>query len=249
MDAAALYVAHRELLLYVAGRKFNVPETDCEPLLHDAVLALLRMNGRVGDPKAWLIAAVCNASRAYWRARARMNEVEGARIEEIADTPGSVDVDRIEREILVREVLRQMERRDRGVLRLHYYEQLTAREIAERLRTTTRYAEKLIAKALRRARTAYQRLSAPRQAPLQTKRSPGLVWQRNVAAPRDREEPLGPCEPTSFRATPLASPAAPGPQAAAASDCSIEQSFRSRCDGRPEIPTPREGITAWTFSG
>ena len=188
LDPEALYVTHRQLLLYIAGRKFNVPEEDCEPLLHDALLSLLRTDERVGNPKAWLVAAVCNASRAYWRGRARVHDVEGARIEEIPCSPQTLDVERIEREILVREVVRWMEPGDREVLRLHYYEQLTAPEVAVRLATTSRYAEKLIAKALGRARTVYVRLSAHRGAALPAKSPLRLARYRGAAAQSDPRE-------------------------------------------------------------
>ena len=160
VDVEALYLAHRRLLLWVAGRKFHVPEADCEALLHEALLSLLRTRDVIANPKAWLIAAVSNASRAYWRERIRTDAVEGTRIEAIVDTTDSLDADRIEREILVREVVSRMRATDREVLRLHYYEQLTAPEVAARLDTTTGYAEKLITKALKRARALYVWMSS-----------------------------------------------------------------------------------------
>jgi DNA-directed RNA polymerase specialized sigma24 family protein len=49
-------------------------------------------------------------------------------------------------------MLAAMTSRHREVLRLHYYEQLSATEIARHLGTTRRYAEKLIGKALKQAR-------------------------------------------------------------------------------------------------
>jgi RNA polymerase sigma factor (sigma-70 family) len=162
----ALYVQYRGLLLYVAARKFHVPAMDCEALVHEALMALLQACVRIENPKAWLVAAVCNASRAYWRTRARITNMEGARIDSLADTTDTFDAKRIEQEVLVRALVRRLRPEDREILRLHYYEQLTAAEIATRFQTTTGYAEKLIVIALRRARDIYSWLSTqPCQAP------------------------------------------------------------------------------------
>jgi RNA polymerase sigma factor (sigma-70 family) len=162
LDVGALYVQYRTLLLYIAGRKFSVPERDSEELVQEALLSLLRSGERIERPRAWLVAAMCNASRGYWRERGRFEAVEGASVGAAAVTIDAVGVERLEREILVRRVLERMRPRDCEVLRLHYFERLTAPELATRLDTTAGYAEKLIVKALKRAREVYGWLSTPR---------------------------------------------------------------------------------------
>lgn len=147
------------LLLVIAARKFNVPEADCENLVQDAMLALLRMGERVNDPRAFLIGAICNASRAYWRTQTRVSNIEGADLDAVAAFTVVSDDDRIERELVMRRVLARLSPADREVLRLHYYEQLTAREVAARLSVTHRYAEKRIVEALRHARVVYTELT------------------------------------------------------------------------------------------
>jgi RNA polymerase sigma factor (sigma-70 family) len=148
------------LLLVIAARKFNVPEADCENLVQDAMLALLaRLGERVENPRGFLIGAICNACRAYWRERTRGNHVEGTRLEAVATVTVASEADRIEHELVMRRVLSRLSPADREVLRLHYYEQLTAREVAERLHVTHRYAEKRIVEALRHARIVYTELA------------------------------------------------------------------------------------------
>src|SRR5258708_2224423 len=127
-------------------------------LVHDTMLALLRRAERVDAPRAFLVGASCNASRAYWRARTRVSNVEGARLDAVALAVVESDAGRIEQELLVRRVLEGLRPTEREVLRLHYYEHLPAREVAQRLNVTHRYAEKLIVGALRHARIVYEEL-------------------------------------------------------------------------------------------
>lgn len=136
-----------------------MPDHDCEALVQDAVFSYLT-SGPPDNPRAWLVAAVCNASRHYWRQRVRTSDLEGARLDEVEGPPDGMDIDRMERSILVRGLLARLRPRDRDVLRLHYFEGRTATEIADILETTARYAEKLIWKALTHARDEYDRLNA-----------------------------------------------------------------------------------------
>lgn len=138
-----------------------MPDGDCEQLLQDALFSYLTVGRPVENPRAWLVAAVCNASRHYWRFRARTTSMEGTRLDEIPDLPQEMDVERLELEILVRSLLERLHPGDREVLRLHYFEGMTAAEMAAALDTTVRYAQKLISKALVRVRREYQRLNTP----------------------------------------------------------------------------------------
>ena len=132
-------------------------------MVHDVVLSWLTCSTDVKDPKAWLVAATCNGSRAYWRTRARTLYVEGMAL---ADADGLAEdeeaVESLERTLLLRAVLARLDPCLREVLRLHYYEGCTAGEIARRLDTTYGYAEKLIGKALRKVRCLYAALHAAR---------------------------------------------------------------------------------------
>lgn len=156
---ATLYVECRALLLYVACRKFGVPEEDAESLLHDAVLSLLTTTATLENPRAWLVAAVANASRAYRRSRARYELIPQDAFDEMTTLGSTVDAEQVERKLTLSDILRHLHPRYREMLRLHYLEQLTSSEIADRLGSSTRYAEKRIVLALRRVREAYTSLT------------------------------------------------------------------------------------------
>jgi RNA polymerase sigma factor (sigma-70 family) len=140
-------------------RKFGVPAGDAEALLQEALLALLTTDAVISHAKAWLVATMCNGSRSYWRQRARTDRVEGATLPlEMVDDDH--EVERLERQLLVQAVLSLLPAADRSLLRLHYFEELTAAVIGEQLGMMKRYAEKRISKALRRARDVYTALHA-----------------------------------------------------------------------------------------
>jgi RNA polymerase sigma factor (sigma-70 family) len=115
----------------------------------------------IENPKAWLIAAVCNGSRHYWRSRSPLFASEDLDGETFARDPAA-ELTKIEHDILVSRMLSLLPPRQREVLRLHYFEQMTAPEMAARLGTTTRYAERLIWKSLKSARRIYERLQNPK---------------------------------------------------------------------------------------
>ena len=137
--------------------KFRVPSADPETLLQDVIFSFWISYARIADPRAWLVGAI-NASRAYWRIQSRVEQIDSgtlARFEEGRAT----DPDQLEREMLVRAVLIRLRAPDRELLLLHYFEQMTAREIAEHTGMTLRYTEKRIVIALRRALMEYVALA------------------------------------------------------------------------------------------
>jgi RNA polymerase sigma factor (sigma-70 family) len=157
-EAERFYREYRRLLLYVAARKFRVPDADAEALLQEAMVAFLTTHTRVESPKAWLVATMCNLSRRYWRDRIRDGDVEGGARPDAAEGTPDCNLERIECDLLVQRVLSLLQTGDREVLHLRYFEQLTGRAIAERLGTTLGYAEKRVRVALGRAREIYVRL-------------------------------------------------------------------------------------------
>jgi RNA polymerase sigma factor (sigma-70 family) len=70
-EVEALYLEHRNLLLYVACRKFRVPDCDAENLIQEVFLSLMQTGTKIENVRAWLVAAMCNASRHYWRSSGR----------------------------------------------------------------------------------------------------------------------------------------------------------------------------------
>ena len=158
-DVGDLYIRHRNLLLYVACRKFRIAEIDAENLIQDVFLSFLQTGSRVENTKSWLVAAMCNASRHYWRAQGRTEALP----EDMAERsdPGSQSIgDLMASQLTMRHVLAYLRPQCRETLRMHYYEGRSAAEVGRELDTTTRYAEKLIHNCLKRAREIYVSITA-----------------------------------------------------------------------------------------
>lgn len=147
---AEMYDQHYDLLMFLAHRRYAVPATDAEALVHEVFVGLLAAREAIHEARAWLIGAICYASRAYWRSKRREKDfAEGLgwesrlrRFTPPEDTPTRLTVGKM---------LDALPNRQRESLRLRFFEGCTMREVALELGTTERYAEKLVAKAIRRA--------------------------------------------------------------------------------------------------
>jgi RNA polymerase sigma factor (sigma-70 family) len=161
-EAAALYVEHRTLLLYVACRKFRIPDTDAENLIQEVFLSFLQTGTKIENVRAWLVAAMCNASRHYWRATGRTESLP----EDFNDhsDPGSHGLaEQYTLRMTIRQALDYLQPRCRETLWLHYFEGRSAGDVARELETTNRYAEKLIHNCLKRVREIYMNITAVKQ--------------------------------------------------------------------------------------
>ena len=158
-DVEVLYTRHRALLLAVACRKFRVPEGDAEGLLQEVFVSYLQTGVKIENVRAWLVAAICNASRHYWRTQGRAEQLPEDFPEQ--SDPGSHALpERFALEISIRQALQYLQPRCRETLWLHYFEGRAASDIAHELETTTRYAEKLIHNCLKRVREIYMNITA-----------------------------------------------------------------------------------------
>lgn len=158
-EVETLYVQHRSLLLYVACRKFRIPECDAENLIQEVFLSFLQTGTKIDNIRAWLVAAMCNASRHYWRASGRTESLP-ENFDDQSD-PGSHGLaEQFAMQMTVRQALRYLQPRCRETLWLHYFEGRSAGDVARELETTNRYAEKLIHNCLKRVREIYMNITA-----------------------------------------------------------------------------------------
>ena len=149
----ALYREHFDFLVAVAVRKFRVPDTEADTLVHDVFLSYLKRSDVVRDLKGWLLGAICNASRYYWRGHSRDISVEEDfdRID-----PASANIlESLPNQLAAREALACLTPRCQEVLRLRYYDGRSIQEIAEHFGLATKYTQKLVTKCLRRAERLY----------------------------------------------------------------------------------------------
>lgn len=158
-DVETLYLEHRSLLLYVACRKFRIPDSDAENLIQEVFLSYLQTGTKIENIRAWLVAAMCNASRHYWRAQGRTESLP----DDFNDhcDPGSQGLaEQYMTRMTVRQALDYLQPRCRETLWLHYFEGRSAADVARELETTNRYAEKLIHNCLKRVREIYMNITA-----------------------------------------------------------------------------------------
>ena len=159
VDVETLYIQYRTLLMSVACRKFRVPESDAESLLQEVFLSFLQTGTRIDNVRSWLVAAICNASRHYWRSQGRSESLPEDYLE-FSDPVSDALPEKRAMEITMQQALGYLQPRCRETLRLHYFEGRSASEVARELETTTRYAEKLIHNCLKRVREIYMNITA-----------------------------------------------------------------------------------------
>jgi RNA polymerase sigma factor (sigma-70 family) len=155
---AAAYDAHYGVLEYVVVQRFRIPDADVRPLIHDVFVSYIRHRPRIRDPRAWLLGAIFNSSRQYWRGRGR---------EEDQSWPLTVEgivamADDVATRVDVSTVLRRLPKRCREVLRLRFYEEYSSEELARHFQTTAGYARKMVHRCILNARAMFERMAGAR---------------------------------------------------------------------------------------
>lgn len=158
-DVGALYEEYRDLLLFIGSRKFRIGDGDAENLIQEVFLAYLQNEAQVENTRSWLVAAMCNASRAYWRTQARTESLPDD-IDDQSDPLTHGLADKFAVMMTLQKALKYLQPRCRETLYLHYLEGRSAADVARELDTTHRYAEKLIHNCLKRVREIYFSITA-----------------------------------------------------------------------------------------
>ena len=161
-DLGALYEEHRDLLLHIACRKFRVPEQDAESLMQEVFVAYIEAGSAIENTRGWLVGAMCNASRYYWRVQAKSESLPDD-ISQQSDPQTNGLAEQFATTLTLQKAMRYLQPRCRETLYLHYFEGRSASDVARQLDTTNRYAEKLIHNCLKRVREIYFSLTAVRR--------------------------------------------------------------------------------------
>ncbi len=144
---AAVYRDNYPLLSALATRRFRVPDTEVQGVIHEVFVSFLRHEPRIRDTRAWLVGAVCKASQKYWSGGAR---------EEATDLSRCVDpkplLDTLTARIDAVSALRQLGDRCREVVRLRFFEGLDFDELASRFSITAPSAKLKLARCMQTAR-------------------------------------------------------------------------------------------------
>lgn len=157
----AIYLDHAMLLRGVAVRKFGVPPADAEALVHDVFIAYLTSARPVRkNLRGYLVAAICNASRNYWRSRrteARVFTDDGSDTAEMSIADDSFES--LTFRLLIAAILSKLGSRCSEVLRRYYLNGEETRSIAEAFGTTSTNVNYLMHICRKRARDAYEAIS------------------------------------------------------------------------------------------
>lgn len=149
IDFDAVYDEHVPLLIGLAVDRFHLSESDAQTLAHEVFLAYFLKAEDVRDVRAWLVGAICNASRQFLRKNAR----DVALPEDLAKAPDPRHrPDALPDQIAAREAFACCTARCQLALRLRYIEGYTIPEVAAELKTTPKYAQNLVSRCLQQAR-------------------------------------------------------------------------------------------------
>jgi RNA polymerase sigma factor (sigma-70 family) len=162
-----LYLEHAFLLRRIAIRKFGVPDEEAETLVHDVFVGyLVRPRDVHSNARSYLIAAVCNASRNYWRARqTRERHLPTDSGALPAELPSRVEDDVLEGlslRMMVGATLARLGTKCREVLRRYYLEEENTASIAAALDTTASNVNYLMHVCRKKARKIYEEIGRPR---------------------------------------------------------------------------------------
>lgn len=159
----AIYLEHALLLRRVAIRKFNVPPADAEALVHDVFINYLTSGRTVrGDLRAYLVGAICNASRNYWRSRKTEDRVFADDEPAIDETVADDLLEGLTLKLVIASILAKLGPRCREVLRRYYLHDEETRSIAAAIDTTPANVNYLMHVCRKRAQEAYAAIARVR---------------------------------------------------------------------------------------
>jgi len=154
----ALYRAHAPLLCVTARHRYGIPPEDVESLVHDIFASLLERRPQVDDMRAFLLGAMQNAARHYWRKRRHESPLL-AEHDGTADESTAADLERWSTNLSIGATLAQLGPKCRETLRRYYLNEEKPREIAEHLDTSPAYVMQLLSSCRKRAREIYCRIT------------------------------------------------------------------------------------------
>lgn len=156
-----LYREHAPLLCATARHRHRIPSEDVEALVHDIFASLLERRPQVEDMRAFLLGAMQNAARHYWRKRRH----ESPLLDEHASTADESTAAGLERwstNLSLGATLAQLGPKCRETLRRYYLDEEKPCAIAEHLDTSAAYVMQLLSSCRKRAREIYCRITRAR---------------------------------------------------------------------------------------
>jgi RNA polymerase sigma factor (sigma-70 family) len=158
-----VYLEHAPLLRRVAIRKFSVPPADAENLVHDVFLDYLVSTRTVrSDLRSYLVGAICNASRNYWRSRRSESRVFTDDEASGADVLSEDIFNDLARNLIVASTLARLGERCREALRRYYLDGEDTGTVAAAMNTSPSNVNYLMHVCRKRAREVYETITRAR---------------------------------------------------------------------------------------
>ena len=156
----AIYDDHAPLLRAIARKKFNIPDSDIDGLVHDVFASFLTSASRVRDLRPYLVGGICNASRNYWRRRERDDSLF---VDMDVNAVCGVDLQQsVNRNLTLNAALSRIGERCRNVLERYYLESESTASIAEAIGTSPGNVLYILHNCRKRARAFLDQMSLPR---------------------------------------------------------------------------------------
>lgn len=159
-DFERLYRTYKPLLQRIAQSR-GLPVSDADDRIHDVFASFILHRADVRDPGSYLMGAIRNASRDYWRSQSAERAVFCE-----ADTSAVKDDCRLDDAVTarasVRAALKALGPSCRETLKRYYLEGESAADIAAERQTSTGYVHRLLHFCRRRAQAFYTSMSGTR---------------------------------------------------------------------------------------
>jgi RNA polymerase sigma factor (sigma-70 family) len=150
----AIYNGYAPLLRRIAMRKFGISRGDVDGLVHDVFATYLANPDNVRNLHAYLIGAICNASRQHLRRDSSERRMFCDK-PVCAATPDDALIDEVIRNSIIRATLAELGPSCRDALQRFYLNGETAPAIARNRNTTANYIRRLLHLCRSRARVIY----------------------------------------------------------------------------------------------
>lgn len=155
---ADIYDRLAPLLRHIASEKFHVPRADADGLVHDIFLTFITNPTNVREVRPYLIGAICNASRKYWRRR-QSHESVFAPSDGIDEAIDMRSLDEVSVRLTVAATLARLCPRCRETLRRYYLDGESTAAIAAAMETTPAYVFKLLHQCRKQAHAVNRSLA------------------------------------------------------------------------------------------
>lgn len=151
------YLRYAPLLRKIAVRKFRIPPSDADALVHDVFATYFTNSREVNVLEPYLVGAICNASRHYWRRTDAANALFCAEVP-CAATPTDAILDEVARRRLLSKILARIGRRCRDLLYRYYVNGETTPAIADVMHVKTTTIHVFLSNCRKQALSAYRKL-------------------------------------------------------------------------------------------